>query len=277
MFKNILENLRRIYQQETPAERKQRVLPAVICGALIATAYVLTFFLINVYTFPNLPLGMDWMRMLRMWLGFGLALAFFGAVAAWFTEEHTGIVAGGLIFTALLAIAFLFSSRARNSTLTVQAIIMALVLTGVCMLGAWGLRRAAHSYLAITHATEPNRRKRMAQYLLTIILIGLVPGTLMRMDLPSEQTLGKLHELLQAAPNDPSVWPRLPLKQVPSLKDHFGVSYVFYARQSSLSAGALDVTVRFADGYSMSCFLPVGADTNFITQCNEGETVKAGP
>src|SRR5512135_2277283 len=114
MFKNMLENLRRIYQQETPAERKQRVLPAAVCGALIATAYVLTFFLVNVYTFPNLPLGVDWARMLTMWIGLSLALAFFGAAAAWFTEEHTGIVAGGLIFTVLLAIVFLFSSSARN-------------------------------------------------------------------------------------------------------------------------------------------------------------------
>jgi hypothetical protein len=278
MFKNMLESLRRIYQQEDPAERRQRMLPAAACGALVATMYVLTFFFINVYTFPNLPLRIDWIRLLGMWIELSLALALFGAVAAWFTEEHAGIVGGGLIVTALLAVVFLFSSRAQNSTLTVQAIIMAFVLVGVNMLAAWGLRRAAHNYLEIRRGTESDRRKRMAKYLLTIILIGLVPGVLMRMDLPSEQSLRQLHELLQAAPHDPSVWPRLPLKQVPTLKDHFGVDYVFYVHQSSLSAGALDVTVRFADGYTMACLLPVGGgETTFITQCNEGEKVKANP
>lgn len=277
MFEKILEGLKRNYQQETTAERSQRMLPAAALGALIATAYVLTFFFINVYTFPDLPLGIDWPRMLGMWAGLSLALALFGAAAAWFTEEYAGIVGGGLVFTVLLAIAFLFSSRAQNSTLTVQAIIMALVLTGVNMLGAWVLRWAAHRYLTIKHDKKPERRKRMRQHVLTIILIGLVPGILMRMDLSAEQSLRQLDDLLQAAPNDPAVWPRLPLKQVPALQDHFGVDYVFYAHQSSLSAGALDVTVRFSDGYSMSCFLPVGSGANFITQCNEGEDLKTEP
>jgi hypothetical protein len=47
-------------------------------------------------------------------------------------------VGGGLIFTLVLAIIFLVSSGARNSTLTVQSILMALPLVGINMLAAWG-------------------------------------------------------------------------------------------------------------------------------------------
>lgn len=151
-------------------------------------------------------------------------------------------------------------------------------LIGVCMLGAWVFRWTANRYLAIKHEAEPRgRRRRLAKHVLTIVLIGLIPGVLMRMDQPAEQTLRKLHELLQAAPTDSSVWPQLPLKRVPALQDHFGVDYVLYARQSPLSAGALDVTIRFADGYSVSCFLPIDTGANFITQCNEGEEIIATP
>ena len=277
MFKNTFENLKKSLEEETPTERGQRMLPAAVYGALVATAYTLTYSFINVYTFPNLPLGMDWARMLGMWIGFGVALTLFGAVAAWFTEEYAGIVGGGMIFTALLAIVFLFSSRAQSSALTMQSLITALPLIGVNMLGAWGLRWAAHRHLAIKRDEEPSlRRKLLRRLIVTIILVGLVPGILGRMDLPSEQTIGQLHELLQAAPNDPSVWPRLPLKQVPELKNHYGVDYLLYPRQSALSVGALDVTIRFSDGYIMTCHLPVGSGSSFITECNEGNEVKTG-
>ena len=107
-----------------------------------------------------------------------------------------------------------------------------------------------------------------------MILIGLIPGVLGRMDLPSEQTIGQLHELLQAAPSDPSVLPRLPLKQVPALQNHFGVGYLLYPRQSTQSVGTLDVTVRFKDGFTMTCSMPVSSGMSFITQCNEGDEVQ---
>jgi hypothetical protein len=97
------------------------------------------------------------------------------------------------------------------------------------------------------------------------------------MDPPAEHTLSELHKLLQAAPNDPSVWPQLPLKQVPALQDHFGVDYLLYSRQSALAVESLDVTVRFSDGYRMTCTLPIAAGLTFISRCNEGNEIKAGP
>lgn len=272
----MIDNLKTYLQQESMAERSKRMIPATLFGALIATAYVLTFYFVNVYTFFTLPLAIDWVRLMTMWLEFSLAFALFGAIAAWFTEEYAGIVGGGILLTVLLGIFFLLSSGARNGTLTLQSIIMALPLIGVCALAAWGFRWAANRYLAIQQEGESaDRRKRLAKHVLTIVLIGLIPGILMRMDLPAQQSLQKLHELLQAAPDDPSVWPQLPLKRVPELQNHFGVDYKFYVRQSPRSAGALDVTVRFSDGFTMACFLPIDTGTDFITQCNEGAEVQA--
>jgi hypothetical protein len=277
MIENLRESLKRNLQQETPAERSQRMIPAAALGALVATAYVWTFFLVNVYTFPALPLGLDLPRLLVMWIQFALGFAVFGAIAAWFTEEYAGIVGGGLIATILIGIVFLLSTRGQSSSSTMQSVIMALPLIGICMLAAWGLRWAAHRYLAIQHGSGTDRRKGLIRHILTMTLIGLVPGVLMRMDLPSVQAIGHLHDLLQAAPGDPSVLPQLPLERVPALAEHFGVDYRIYARQSASSAGALDVTVRFSDGFRMSCLLPVGSGANFITQCNEGDDVNTTP
>ena len=268
----MLENLKRIYHQETPAERSQRMIPAALYGALIASAYVWALALVNVFTFPELPLGMDWGRVLGMWIGLSAGFAFFGAVAAWFTEDYAGIVGGGLIFTALLAIWFLLSARVQSSTITAQSIITTLPLAGVNMLGAWAIRWMAKRYITIQNEKDVSQRRRqLIRHSAIILLIGLVPGIFSRMDTPAHRTLGQLHELLQAAPNDPSVWPRLPLRQVPSLQDHLGVDYVLYARPSATAVSTLDVTVKFTDGYLMTCQLPISTSISFITECKEGK------
>jgi hypothetical protein len=272
MSNKLTEALKRTFQEETLAERSHRMIPAALYGALLATAYVWTLSLINVYTFPKLPLGMDWTRTFEMWMGFGLAAAVFGVLAAWFTDETAGVVGGGIISTALLAIVFLLSSQEWTSASTFQSILMAATLVGVNMLGAWGLRWMANRHLAFAREEDAaTRRKRLTQHVLTVILIGMLPGVLSRMDLNAEQAIGRLHKLLQAAPTDQSVWPQLPLRQVPALQEHFGVGYKIYVRTSALSAGALDVTVRFEDGFSMFCILPTASGSNFITQCNEGD------
>lgn len=265
MIRKTLEN---ILKQESLPERGKRMRPAALYGALAASAYALAFHLVNAYSFPNLPLGLDWARLLSMWLGFGAAFALAGAIAGWFTEEYGGIVGGGAIITTLLAVMFLFV-QGQGSTL--QSILMALPLIGVSMLAAWGLRRAAAIHLDIERDPQPGaRRKRLIQHGLTVLLVGLVPGILGRMDLSSERAITNLHRLLQTAPQDASVLPRLPLRQLPELQDHLGVDYVIYARNSELSAGALDVTVRFADGFTMTCFLPIGG-SGFVTDCVAGE------
>jgi len=155
---------------------------------------------------------------------------------------------------------------------------MAVTLVGVDMLGAWGLRWTANRHLAILHESGPEqRRKDLTRHILIILVIGMVPGAMGRMDSNAELTIGQLHKLLQAAPTDQSVWTRLPIRQVPALEKHFGVEYKIYPRWSALTAGSLDVTVRFEDGFTMSCLLPVASGINFITQCNEGEEVTASP
>ena len=95
-------------------------------------------------------------------------------------------------------------------------------------------------------------------------------GILGRMDSTAEKTLTQLHAYLQAAPTDSSAWVHLPLRQVPALSQHIGVDYVFYVHQSGAALGTLDLKVRFADGFVMSCLLPVG-DASFFTGCREGE------
>jgi hypothetical protein len=271
MYQKIFERLKVPLQQESLPMRGERMLPAAMYGALVASAYTLTIALVNVYSFPKLPLGFDWMHIFGMCVGIGAAFALAGVIAGWFSEEHNGIVAGGALITALLAIVFLFQLGAQNSALTMQSILMAVPLFGVNMAAAAALRWAARRHLEILHKDSAAMRpKRLTGHILLILLVGIVFGILGRMDLPAEQTLTKFHEFLQAAPNDPSAWAHLPVKQVPSLPEHFDVDYLFYVRRSEFALGTLDVKVRFADGFRLTCLLPVEG-ASFFTDCREGE------
>lgn len=268
----MINTLRRIYQEETLAQRSQRMIPAAVYALLVATLYALTFSLVNTYTFSKLPLGFDWLQFLKMWTGMAVIFALFAALATWFTEEYEGIVGGGAIATLLIVLVLML--RGARSGSPAQAFVMALPLLGITMLGAWIARWAAHRHLAILQQKEATRRKSMTRHLGIIFLIGLIPGILGRMDSPSEYAVRQLHEYLQAAPSDPSVLPRLPLKKLPSLQEHLGVDYKMYPRQSTTSVGALEVTVRFTDGYSMTCIMPTGSGNSFITDCNEGTKIR---
>lgn len=259
------------------AQRSQRMVPAAIYAVLVATLYVLAFTLVNTYTFRNLPLGIDWLQVLKMWIGLAISLALFAAIATWFTEEYEGIVGGAVITTALIFLVLLVRARASQGTSAAQSIVTVLPLLGVGLLGAWAARWIAHRHIAIHNEKEDLRRKAWIRHISIVCLIGLIPGILGRMDSTSEYAIRQLHELLQAAPTDPSALPRLPLKQVPSLQEHLGKDYVLYARQSTLAVGALDVTVRFSDGYAMTCLLPVGSGNTFITDCNEGARIQINP
>lgn len=266
----MLERIKRIYQEETWQGRSQRMIPAALYAASIATIYIWTLTLVNVFSFPSLPLGIDWVQLFKSWIGLSIATAIFGAIAAWFTEDYEGIVGGGVIITLLIV---LYSSL----FLRAQSLVSIIPLIGVTMLGAWGVRWFAQRHLAIMKENEARRRSVLMKHIGIAMLVGLVPGILSRMDLPAQQALTQLHTLLQTAPNDPSVLPRLPLKQVPELQNHLGVEYRMYAKPSSVAVGSMQVTTRFADGFSMTCLLPTGSGALFITDCNEGDEVKLGP
>ena len=273
----MLQNLRRIFREETFGQRSQRMIPTAIYAVVVATLYVLTFTLVNKYTFPNLPLAIDWTQVLKMWISLATSLALFAAIATWFTEEYEGIVGGAIIATIIIFLVLLLRARASQGISVVQPIVTVLPLLGVTLLGAWGARWIAHRHNALRNEKADLRQKAWRRHLGIVFLIGLIPGILGRMDSTSEYVLRQLHELLQAAPTDSSVLPRLPLKRVPSLQEHLGKDYVLYARQSTLSVGALDVTVRFSDGYTMTCLLPVGTGSQFITDCNEGNRIQINP
>jgi hypothetical protein len=86
------------------------MMPGALYGAIATTVYVFVSSIINVIFFPDLHLGVDWIRLLTQWVEFGIALALAGAIVGWLTEEYMGIVGGGVVLTILILVGNLIAS-----------------------------------------------------------------------------------------------------------------------------------------------------------------------
>jgi len=277
MFKRIAEAILKSYRQETLAERSRRMAPGAMYAAIAATVFVLVSSIINIFFFPDLHLAVDWVSLLTQWIEFGFALALAGAIVGWFTEEYMGIVGGGIVLTILILVGNLVASLmgGGSAALTAQSFLTALPLVGVGVLLAWAVRVAINRHLYIKQQEAPEvRRKLFVQLMVIVFLVGLIPGILSRFGLSSEYAIRTLNESLQNVATDPSLEVRFPLAKVPALKDHFGMGYTLYARTSASAAGALDITIRFEDGYTVTCLVPTASGySTFLQVCNEGTKI----
>jgi hypothetical protein len=84
-----------------------------------------------------------------------------------------------------------------------------------------------------------------------------------------------MQERLQAVAGDPTLQAQFPLAEFPVLQKHFGMHFVLYPRNSALEGSALDVTIRYADGYAITCLVPTNDPyVQYFKQCFEGNDVK---
>ena len=277
MFKRILNSINQSYRQETLRERSKRMIPGSIYCIIASSMYIFVSSIINVFFFPGMHLGVDWINLLTRWVEYILVFALAGAIVGWFTEEYIGIVGGGVVLTILVLIGNLVASVVGRGSpaLTLQSIFTALPLVGVGILLAWLIRVAINRHLLIQLKEKPAvRRNLAAQMLIIVILVGLIPGVLSRFGYSSEYAIRTLNRGMQNFATDPLFQYRYPFAKVPGLKTHFGMNYTLFVYSSSYEANALDVTIQFEDGYAISCIVPVtSADTMILQVCNEGSRI----
>jgi hypothetical protein len=277
MFKGLIASIAASFRQETLAERSARMQPGALYGLLAGTVFVLVSSFINIIFFPGIPLGIDWTSLLIQWFEFGIVLAAAGAIVGWFTEDYMGIVWGGVMLTGLLLLGNLVASLLGrgSAALMAQSIITVLPLVGAGVLLAGIIRVAINRHLFIgQQETQEIRRRLMRRLILIVILVGLVPGIFSRFGISTENTIRTLNDNLQNYATDPLLEWRYPYAQVPSLKQHLGMTYKLYVRTSGYEAGSLDITIRFQDGYAITCLAPTDSGNNlFLSTCNEGNSL----
>lgn len=85
--------------EETPAERRQRMLPGIMYGLMIASSYAIVSGVVNLLSFPGLPIGVDWRTLLITWLFFAIWLGAGGGFINWFTQTEEGLVISLFVMT----------------------------------------------------------------------------------------------------------------------------------------------------------------------------------
>jgi hypothetical protein len=280
MFKRLTHNISVYIQQETASVRWERMLAGAFYGFIAATAYALTISTINAITLPGQHLGVDGSRLLLYWGGLSVIMVPGGMIVGWFTEDYEGITLGGMIIIVILMITILIVPiiTRKNPVLVAQSMIAILTLIGAIILIACGLRLAISRHIQFKQAEIPKRRTELLGGLAAVVLFaGMIPGVLARYDHSTVEVIRSLNSALSNVATDPSLESRFLTAGIPARKAHGGKGYRIYPRPSSSSVGAYDITVRFQDGFTFTCFVSTENLQEVVyfdfTSCTEGSTI----
>ena len=263
-------------QQETPAERSQRMVPGVVYGLIIATMYALVGSLVNQLSFPDLPVGVDWRSLLMTWLFLAVWLGVGGGFINWFTQTEEGMITSLLVMTLIALGASALTFEGDLPAQFGKVLLLALPVIAVSLLMTITLR-----WLGVRHADIVEREQTLwTKSIAILVTIALLIGGLIGLGLTrwSEKTwrgVRDVHSRLQTLAADPvQAESFFPLNDVPGLASHLDMPYTVHGKSSGQSVTAAEVTVEFKDGYHITCLLLVFPDTTpFLRACAEGDTV----
>jgi len=271
-----IQQFKTLAQQETPAERHQRMLPGAIYGLIIATTYALVGSIVNQLSFPELPVGVDWRNLLITWSFFAVWLGVGGAFINWFTQTEESMVTGLLVMTLIALGASALTFEGDLPAQFGKIFLLALPVLAISLVMTITLR-----WLGVRHADSVEREQTLKTKSIAILIaiaLTIGGGTGFGLNRWTDATLSGIryvHDRLQTLAAEPvQAEAFFPLADVPGLAAHLGLPYTLHGKPSGQSVTAAQVTVAFKDGYRITCVLLVFPDTTpFLRACAEGYEV----
>ena len=271
-----IERFKTLAQQETPAERNQRMLPGALYGLVIASIYTIIDGVINPLSFPDLPVGVHWRSLLLTWLFLSVWLGVGGGFINWFTQTEEGLVISMLVMTGVALGVGATSLEGNLPTQLSKLLLAALPVMVVGLLATLTLRWLGVRHAELLEKEQPRRiRGILTLTAIALILGGLTGIGLNRWSGDTLRAVQEVHRRLQTAGSDPSRTALLfPLADLPGLEAHLGVPYTLHGKPSGQSVVGVETRIDFQDGYEVACILLVFPDTSpFLNACAEGEKV----
>jgi hypothetical protein len=270
------ERYKKLSQQETSAERRQRMLPGAIYGLIIASSYTIVAIFINQLSFPDLPVSVDWRYSFTAWFFLSLWLGLGGGFINWFTQTEEGMVISLFIMTFFALGATTLTLEGNLPTQFGKILLLVLPVLAISLLMTITLR-----WLGVRHAAIAVKEKTIKPTSIAIpVVIALAIGGvtslgLNRWTLTTQNAVRDIQLRLETAASDPARAETLfPLTDLPLLSSHLGTPYKLRGRTSGQSVAAIEVTVDFTDGYKITCiFLVFSDDGTFLRDCAEGDKV----
>jgi hypothetical protein len=247
----------------TRLQKTQRSLIGALYGSLAGTAFVLTSGFIDIFLYPDLPLGINWSLVAARWAWIGLGLGLIGALTSFFEEIWAGLLAGAVSASMLALVSALFSA---STTAGIKVIVLVFTLVPAAAMSlpiAWTLRRLAEKHALALHLKQP--ALRIAILILIAVAFGAGFGSFAKMSRSELAAVRFLHEELQAA--------RLnKISQLPGFQEHMGMEYKLFQKESEVSTEGYDVSARYADGYGIKCVVVVYPGSNpSLSYCESDE------
>jgi len=276
----LVDQFKTLAQQETPAERRKRMLPGALYGLVIAASYALVGSFVNQLSFPDIPVGVDWDYLLAASLFFAVWLGIGGAFVNWFTQTEESLVISLVVMSAIALAASWLTFEGPLPTQLGKIVLLVLPVLAISLLMTLTLR-----WLGVKHANaiekEPESRQRQILALLVIaMLIGGGTGSVLtRWTMATQRAVRHIHQTIQTVIAHPSGLETLFLiRDVPQVTHHLDSPYTLRGKPSGQSVVAVDVNIDFEDGYQVSCVLLVFPDQPpFPKACAEGESVVLVP
>ena len=278
MIQRMRNYFEREFDQEPPQTRMVRVRYGIFIGVVGALVYALVAATVNVISYPGLHLTVNWGNAITTWVVVSLALGLAGFIVGWPTEEVKAIVGGGvtLTFVLLLAntIAFLIGNTGGVSYF--QVLVSSLPMVGVCVLAALALRQGIHKIEgAKDEENKAARHKRFFKIIGLVVLIGIIGGFFNRLDNTPVTMLDALNKRLQSTDIASASMVKFPENVLAEVQSHYGEDYRIYVRSAKATVGALDVTIKFYSGYTITCQIPTSTGSYvFMDKCSEGNRIK---
>ena len=278
MLSKLKDSIVRSYNQEDISTRMERVKIGVLFAALGTSAYLVSSSLVNPISFPQIPFGVDWPGLIVYWVLLMAAMALAAAIAGWETEDHVGVVGGGTVMGLLIlilnTITYLSGPGPKDSYFRILVTTVPLIAVAVliALIFRWAINRQ------VNNNREENvqlKQQKSSKLLITIIITGLVLGIFARYDQSIIDSLTTLDSRLQIKGDESVSTVRFPENIVNSVSPHFGTGYKILMHHTNSTIGAVDVTIRFDDGFTLTCLVPTdSALFLMLPACSEGKSLQ---
>jgi hypothetical protein len=271
-----VDRFKTIAGQETPAERRQRMLPGALYGIVIAGTYAFIGSIVNQLSFPDVPVGVDWRYLLIASLFFAVWFGAGGAFVNWFTQTEESLVISLLVMSAIAFVSSLLTFEGPLPTQVGKLVLLVLPILAVSLLMTLTLRWLGVRHAEILEGNQASQRRRILSLIMIAILIGGGTGfALTRWPPATQRGVQYIHEKIQAVIANPADSESLFLmRDVPGIRDHLHNSYTLRGKPSGQSVVGVEVNIDFKDGYHVSCVLLVFPDQPpFPRICVQGEEV----
>ncbi len=255
--------------EQTRRQRIGRVAAGVAYGLLLGMIYALVNGTIDVVTFPDLPLRVDWPSLWTDIAISGLGGMVLGAVAAWPENSWVGTLVGA---GAIMAWEMLRSLLSLSNPVSLVLVLLILPLVVLSLPIAAVFRWSVARHLRVMQ--RPRLRRRLVGLgglVLTILALATFAGSWSRMTGASEDALRKVNSVVKMALAPSSQQMPDALKNVPDFRAQAGHTYWLSQQASPVFPTGIDVQIAFDNGYMVTCLVDTETDQARIITCSHGD------